>query len=119
MVGSGGASKGGYLLVVAHDEKERGSGVGGGSVGILALDIGRNRSSGSAHGSGVGVDDVGEIALAAFPLHKTVQLPTEGAMGDDEVSDGGCGAHRLGVKAVQHRTSGGESRRIIPIEKGG
>lgn len=89
MVNVGGSSEGGYLLMVTHDEEVGWGRIGGGGVGVLALDKRGDGGGCGAHGRRVGVDDVGEESLTAFPLHKVVQLATERAVGNDEVADGG------------------------------
>ena len=118
MVGGCGTIECRHLLMVAHDEEEGGCGVGGCGVGVLALDIGGDGSGGGTHTRSVGVNDVGKEALAAFPLHEVVQLPMEGAVGHDEVADGGCGAHRLGIKTVHGTVAGSESRGMVSVEEG-
>ena len=104
--------------MVAHDKEECGRGIGGSGVGILTLDERGDGSGGSAYSGGVGVDDVGEVTLAAFPLHEAVQLPTEGAVCDNEVADGGCGAYRLGIKTVHDPVADGEGWRMMAVEEG-
>ena len=118
MVGGCGACEGRYLLVVAHNEEEGGSGIGGCCVSILTLDERRDGSGGGAYGGRVGVDNVGEVALAAFPLHKTVQLSAERTVGDNEVADGSRSAHRLGIKVVQDPIADREGGGMMTVKKG-
>ena len=111
-----GTCEGRHLIHVSHQQHECRCGVGGGGIGVLTLQVGLDGACGGSHCRVVGIDNIGNEALALLPLHECVQLATEHAVGHNQVAYGGRVADRLGVETVQRVGAAMESGSVVAVE---
>ena len=108
--------EGGELCHIAHQEHVGGSWIGLGGVVVETLKVGGDGGRGGTHTGIIGVDDIGEESFAALPLDESVEMPTEHAVGHNDIAHGSGGADGFGIETVEGVGAAVESWRIVAFE---